>query len=48
MIMDKKQFADFCADLESGRIRVAEKNGINFFYTDKVTDLVRNEIEKIY
>ena len=25
MIMDKKQFADFCADLESGRIRVAEK-----------------------
>lgn len=23
--MDKKQFADFCADLESGRIRVAEK-----------------------
>lgn len=24
-----------------------EKNGINFFYTDKVTDLVRNEIERI-
>ena len=41
MIMDKKQFADFCADLESGRIRVAEKIDGNWKVNAWIKEAIR-------